>query len=63
MDEILENKEEMSKTIYRCLKEKEPLFFVEFLMADVKDIILPGEMRDIMNTVLIAEKRATSKCD
>lgn len=58
MDEILENKEEMSNTIYRCLKEKESLFFVEFLMADVKDIILPGEMRDIMNTVLIAEKRA-----
>ena len=26
--------------------------------AGVKDIILPGEIRDIMNTVLIAEKRA-----
>ena len=24
----------------------------------MKDIILPGEIRDIMNTVLIAEKRA-----
>lgn len=24
----------------------------------VKDIILPGEIRDIMNTVLVAEKRA-----
>ena len=26
--------------------------------AGVKDIILPGEIRDIMNTVLIAEKKA-----
>ena len=26
--------------------------------AGIKDIILPGEIRDIMNTVLIAEKRA-----
>ena len=24
----------------------------------MKDIILPGEIRDIMNTVLVAEKRA-----
>ena len=41
-----------------ALKAEEPLCFVEILMADVKDIILPGEIRDIMNTVLIAEKRA-----
>lgn len=58
IDDILSNKEEMSKVIYECLKAKEKEFFVEILMADVKDIILPGEVRDIMNTVLIAEKRA-----
>ena len=27
-------------------------------MGAVRDIILPGEIRDIMNTVLIAEKKA-----
>ena len=31
---------------------------MEIIDAGVKDIILPGEIRDIMNTVLIAEKRA-----
>jgi len=31
---------------------------VEIIDAGVKDIILPGEIRDIMNTVLVAEKRA-----
>jgi regulator of protease activity HflC (stomatin/prohibitin superfamily) len=31
---------------------------VEIISADIKDIILPGEIREIMNTVLVAEKRA-----
>jgi len=31
---------------------------VEIKDAGVKDIILPGEIREIMNTVLVAEKRA-----
>ena len=31
---------------------------VNFIYADLKDIILPGEIRDIMNTVLVAEKKA-----
>lgn len=58
IDEILENKEQMSQYIFERLKAKEGEFFVEFADAGVKDIILPGEIRDIMNTVLIAEKRA-----
>ena len=32
--------------------------YAEICEAGVKDIILPGEIRDIMNTVLVAEKRA-----
>ena len=32
--------------------------FVETGGGGVKDIILPGEIREIMNTVLAAEKRA-----
>ena len=31
---------------------------MEIKDAGVKDIILPGEIREIMNTVLVAEKRA-----
>lgn len=57
-DEILEKKEEMSTFVLDKLKEKEGEFFVCVYGADVKDIILPGEIREIMNTVLIAEKRA-----
>ena len=58
LDEILESKDEMSEYVFEKLKEKEADLFVEIKDAGVKDIILPGEIRDIMNTVLIAEKKA-----
>ena len=40
------------------MEEKAKELFVEVTDAGVKDIILPGEIREIMNTVLVAEKRA-----
>ncbi len=58
LDEILENKAQMSEFVSQKLKSKEKSLFVEITDADVKDIILPGDVREIMNTVLIAEKRA-----
>lgn len=58
LDEILEMKDKISKEIYEKLKEKENQFCVEFISAGIKDIILPGEIQDIMNSVLVAEKRA-----
>ena len=58
LDEILENKEGISKYVMQKLKEKEDSIFVCVYDGGVKDIILPGEIREIMNTVLIAEKRA-----
>jgi regulator of protease activity HflC (stomatin/prohibitin superfamily) len=58
LDDILANKDEMSRYVFERLKEKEQQLYVEITDAGVKDIILPGEIRDIMNTVLVAEKRA-----
>ena len=58
LDEILERKVELSDALNEKLKKNEGDFFVEFQEAGIKDIILPGEIRDIMNTVLIAEKKA-----
>ena len=58
LDEILENKDKISEYVFNRLKAKENQFYVEFTEAGVKDIILPGEIRAIMNTVLVAEKRA-----
>ncbi|MBD5461381.1 MAG: slipin family protein [Lachnospiraceae bacterium] len=58
LDEILEAKEQISGEIYQTLKEREGMFCVNFLTAGIKDIILPGEIREIMNSVLVAEKTA-----
>ena len=58
IDEILEKKEQLSQFVFERLKTKEKELYVEITGAGVKDIILPGEIREIMNTVLIAEKRA-----
>lgn len=58
IDAILAGKDEMSAYVLSRLKEKEDSLYIEFSDAGVKDIILPGEIRDIMNTVLIAEKQA-----
>lgn len=58
LDEILENKEQMSAFVAAKLKVREKELYVEITDAGVKDIILPGEIRAIMNTVLVAEKRA-----
>ncbi|MBQ2881656.1 MAG: slipin family protein [Clostridia bacterium] len=58
LDEILENKTEMSQFVFTRLKAKEKELFVEITDAGIKDIVLPGAIRDIMNTVLIAEKKA-----
>ncbi len=40
------------------MKANEEEYCVEIVNAGIKDIILPGEIRDIMNTVLVAEKKA-----
>ncbi len=58
LDEILEAKERISREIYEALQEREEMFCVHFLTAGIKDIILPGEIREIMNSVLVAEKAA-----
>lgn len=58
LDELLAQKEEIGHYIVEKLKEQQETFCVEVISGGIKDIILPGEIRDIMNTVLVAEKKA-----
>jgi hypothetical protein len=58
IDEILENKNRISEYVLEKLIAAARVVFVDVIDAGVKDIILPGEIKDIMNTVLVAEKRA-----
>ena len=57
-DELLEQKDSIAAFVLKQLQSKQDALFVEFSEAGLKDIILPGEVRDIMNTVLVAEKNA-----
>lgn len=58
LDEILENKKDMGRAVLGELTVKAKALYIDIKSADVKDIILPGEIRDIMNSVLAAEKQA-----
>lgn len=58
LDEMLNSKEELSKYVRDSLVEKADSLGVEIEGCGLKDIILPGEMKEIMNQVLIAQKRA-----
>ena len=58
LDELLQEKEGIGQCVFQKIKECEAEYCIEITGAGIKDIILPGEVRDIMNTVLIAEKKA-----
>ncbi|MCV9386036.1 slipin family protein [Reichenbachiella ulvae] len=57
-DQLLENKEEVGDYVMSSLKTKSLQLGVEIMGCGVRDIILPGEMKEIMNQVLIAQKQA-----
>ncbi|GEM_PF-27557 len=58
LDDLLANKEQISDRLISRLKEKEAECYVNFLDAGIKDIILPGPIKDIMQNVIKAEKQA-----
>jgi regulator of protease activity HflC (stomatin/prohibitin superfamily) len=58
LDDLLTKKTEIGEYVLEKLKKREQDLGVEFLYAGVKDVILPGDVREILNTVLIAEKKA-----
>jgi len=58
LDDLLRVKQEIGAYVLDRLNGHSSRFGVRFASAGVKDIILPGEVKDILNTVLLAEKRA-----
>ncbi len=58
MEEILENRDRISDEVIAALRERTANTCTEITGAGIKDIILPGEISAIMNSVLAAEKRA-----
>lgn len=58
LDELMESKETIATEVLKDNKTKAADLGVALIDCGVKDIILPGDVKDIMNQVLIAEKRA-----
>jgi regulator of protease activity HflC (stomatin/prohibitin superfamily) len=58
LDELMESKNQISEAVLMQNHEKAKEFGVQLINCGIKDIILPGDIKDIMNQVLIAEKRA-----
>ncbi|WP_379144063.1 slipin family protein [Paenibacillus sp. sgz500992] len=58
LDDLLRMKQEVGAFVLSRLQEQSEGYGVQFHSAGVKDIILPGEIKDILNTVLLAEKKA-----
>lgn len=57
-DELLEKKVGLAPFILQQMKEKAEALGVEVNGFGIRDIILPGDVKEIMNQVLIAEKKA-----
>ncbi|SMC81166.1 slipin family protein [Moheibacter sediminis] len=58
LDELLENKEKVSESVLKSVGQKAYDLGVVVLSAGIRDVILPGEVKEIMNQVLVAQKKA-----
>lgn len=58
LDELLEKKVDLADVIVKAISLKAEALGVVVSDGGIKDVILPGEVKDIMNQVLIAEKKA-----
>lgn len=56
LDVILTNRNQLSEDILRDVKEIATRYGVEILRADVKDLTFPGNLQEVMNKVLAAER-------
>jgi regulator of protease activity HflC (stomatin/prohibitin superfamily) len=58
LDELLANKQLLDGVIFAAAAPKVAGFGITLISAGVKDLILPGEMKELLNQVVHAEKAA-----
>lgn len=61
LDAILSDRNEISDAVRVDVSGAAASYGVEILRADVKDLVFPGNLREIMNQVLETERRAEAK--
>ncbi|MFZ2960298.1 MAG: slipin family protein [Candidatus Ozemobacteraceae bacterium] len=58
LDDILSDKETLVNEIMEVLKSKAEKFGLSIVSCGIKDLILPGDIRELMNRVVAAQKEA-----
>jgi regulator of protease activity HflC (stomatin/prohibitin superfamily) len=61
LEEILTNRHGLSEDILRDVKESAASYGVAISRADVKDLVFPGNLQEIMNRVLAAERMSQAQ--
>lgn len=61
LDAILSDRNEISDAVRQDVQEAAASYGVEILRADVKDLVFPGNLKEIMNQVLETERKAEAK--
>lgn len=61
LETILTNRNQLSEDILRDVQEVASRYGVAILRADVKDLIFPGNLQEIMNRVLAAERMSQAQ--
>jgi hypothetical protein len=56
LEDILTNRNQLSEDILRDVKSTAATYGVTIQRADVKDLVFPGNLQEIMNKVLAAER-------
>jgi regulator of protease activity HflC (stomatin/prohibitin superfamily) len=56
LEEILTNRNRLSEDIRQEVRESAAGYGVAVLRADVKDLVFPGNVQEVMNRVLVAER-------
>lgn len=58
LDELLDQKENIANAVFENIKDTVETLGIKVLSCGIRDVILTGEMKEIMNQVLIAQKKA-----
>ncbi|WP_439129524.1 slipin family protein [Polaribacter sp.] len=58
LDDLLEKKENIATAVFEEVSKKTNQLGVKVLNCGIRDVILTGDMKEIMNQVLIAQKKA-----
>ncbi len=61
LDQILRDRNEISEAIRKDVETSAKSYGVEIHRADVKDLVFPGNLREIMNKVIETERESQAK--